>query len=209
MNAKAERVGIYGGTFNPVHHGHLLVARDAMEALALDRLLFLPNARSPLRQGEKLAPAADRLAMLRLALEGEPRCDVCELETERGGTSYTVETLRSLRGTHPNGILFFLMGADSLETFDRWVAPEEIVHLAQVVALPRPGFDAAKALAELFRRAPNLTEKVSLLPEGRHIDISATEIRQRAREGKSLRWLVPDGVAEYVKRKGLYGRSDE
>jgi len=204
MNSKAERVGVYGGTFNPIHHGHLLAAREAFEHLGLDRLLFLPNARSPLRQGEVLAPAEDRLEMLRLALAGEPGFEACDVEIRRGGTSYTVETLRVLRQDQPGVAWTFLMGADSLETFDRWVAAEEIVSLARVVALPRPGFNAVAALEALFQRAPALRGKVGLLEAGRRIDISATDIRQRAASGLSLRWLLPEAVASYIVEKSLY-----
>ncbi len=204
MDSNGTRVGFYGGTFNPVHVGHLLVAREARERLGLDTLYVLPNSRSPLRVGEALAPAESRLEMLRLALEGEEGLGVCDLEVRRGGTSYTVETLRELRRRHAGVELTFLMGADSLETFDRWVGPEEICDLARVVVLPRPGVDAHPALEALEKRASGVAGKIRVLPEGRRIDISATEVRRRAAAGQSIRWLVPEAVERYLLAHRLY-----
>jgi len=195
MNAKVKRLGVYGGTFNPVHHGHLILAREAMELLCLDRLLFVPNARSPLRMHEEPAEPGRRLELVRLAVEGEPGMKVCDLEIRRGGASYTVETLEALSAEYPGVELFFLAGADSLESLDRWVRVERIVQLARVCILPRPGYSRTRALRELARRSPQLAQEVELLQSKRRIDISATEIRERLAAGKSIRWLVPEGVA--------------
>lgn len=204
MNQKAEQLGILGGTFNPIHHGHLIAARYARETLGLDRLLMMPNVQSPLRMDEKLAAAADRLEMVRLAVADEPGLEACDLEVRREGTSFLVETLVELLSLHPDASFTFLMGGDSLETFDRWREVEKIVALANVVVLPRPGGDVAGALRALEKRAPVLRDKVQLLPEGPHIDISATEIRARLRAGKSVRYLVPDRVEDYIRSHNVF-----
>jgi nicotinate-nucleotide adenylyltransferase len=204
MNQKAEQLGIMGGTFNPIHHGHLIVARAAKEALGLDRLLLMPNARSPLRMQEALADAKDRLEMVRLAVAEEPGLEACDLEVSREGTSYLVDTLAELRSIYPASELTFLMGVDSLDTFDRWREVDRIVTLAKIVVLPRPGGKAACTLADLEKRATALQGKIQLREAGPHIDISATEIRERLRQGKSIRYLVPDAVAEYISSTHLF-----
>lgn len=196
MNAKVTRLGIYGGTFNPVHHGHLILAREAMELLELDRLLLVPNVRSPLRMGEELASPEQRLELLRLALRDEPGMEASDVEIRRGGPSYTVDTLEAMAGEFPDAERFFLAGADSLDTLDRWVRVERIVELARVVILPRPGCSRTRALAELISRRPELEGTVELLQTDRRVDISATEIRERLAAGKSIRWLVPEAVRE-------------
>lgn len=200
MNTNKEQLGIMGGTFNPIHHGHLIVARAAKEALGLGRLLLMPNARSPLRMGEALADAKDRLEMVRLAVADEPGLEACDLEVRREGTSFLVDTLAELQSMYPQADLTFLMGVDSLDTFDRWREVGRIVALAKIVVLPRPGGKAASALADLEKRTPSLQGKISLLEAGPHIDISATEIRERLQAGKSIRYLVPDAVAAYISK---------
>lgn len=199
-----EQVGVLGGTFNPIHHGHLIAAREAMAALALDRLLIMPNARSPLRRGGKLAPADDRLEMVRLAVEGEPGLEACDVETSRQGTSYLVESLRELRDRYPAADLHFLMGVDSLSSFERWREAERITKLARVCVMPRDSADGRKELAALEARCPALKGCLNLLSEGPRIDISATDIRNRIRSGRSIRYLVPDTVAAHIQERGMY-----
>ena len=204
MKEKAEQLGVFGGTFNPVHHGHLILAREAMERLKLDRLLLIPNYRSPLREGEVLAPAADRLAMLRLAVGDEPGLSVSELEVRRAGPSYTVETLEALKSMYPEAELTFLCGADSLNTLDRWVRIERILELARICVLSRPGTEADAAHAALIWRAPGVGNAVQVLSMTRMIDLSATEIRERAAAGQSIRWLVPESVRDYMHAQKLF-----
>lgn len=200
---KPERIGIYGGTFNPVHHGHLLMARDVREMLNLDRMILVPNQRSPLRVGEPLLDGAHRLAMLRLAVANEEHFEVSEYELSRGGVSYTVETLRHFADV-VGGDLHFIIGADSLMTFDRWLEVGEIVELADVLVVPRPGFNLDQAKVDLEARSPGLSERLTALPDNRHIDIASSEIRERLEAGKSVRYLVPDVVADYIANHGLY-----
>lgn len=204
MNRKAERLGVFGGTFNPVHHGHLILAREAMEALKLDRLLMVPNYQSPLRAGEVLVPAEARLEMLRAAVGGEPKMEVCDLEVKRGGPSYTVETLEALSKENPGAEVFFFCGADSLTTLDRWERIERIVTLARVYVMTRPGTEAEGAHADLLRRAPAVGSAVRLLSMTRMVDLSATEIRDRVAAGKSVRWMVPEAVDRLIGERGYY-----
>lgn len=204
MNGKAKRRGLMGGTFNPLHHGHLITARWAGELLCLDRVGLMPNTRSPLRLEERMASAELRLEMVRAAVAGEPQLEAEEVEVARGGPSYLVESLEELRRRDPDIVPVFLMGGDSLSSFDRWVRAEEIVELAEVRVLPRPGLDAEAALAALERRRPALRGALTLLPSGPRVDISATEIRDRVKAGRSIRYLVPDPVREIIEREGLY-----
>lgn len=205
MKGKAEQVGIFGGTFNPVHHGHLLLAREARECLGLDRVVLVPNRRSPLREGEVLAGAEDRLEMVRRAVRGEAGMEVSEVEVRREGASYTVETLEALRGKWPGAELVFLCGADSLTTLDRWVRVERILELARVCVMARPGTEVEAAYAALAERAPGVAAGVERLPVTRVVDLSATEIRERVAAGRSVRWMVPEAVEAYIRERGLFG----
>ena len=204
MEVKATPVGVLGGTFNPIHHGHLILARAAKEALGLDRILLVPNVRSPLRREEALAPADLRLRMLEAAVSEEAGLEACGVEVRRKGTSYTVETLEELRRIHPEAHLHFFVGADSLETLDRWVRIDDILRLATLVVLPRPGANAELLLRELDARAPEVAAGVRLLHLNCRIEISATGIRERVASGRSIRWLVPDPVREIIESRGLY-----
>jgi len=188
------RIGLLGGSFDPPHNGHLLGAGDAHEALALDRLLFIPAAVQPLKVGQATAPATARLEMVRLLVDGDARFDVDPIEMNRGGLSYTVDTVSTFAGRWPSAELFWLVGADVIKSFDQWREPRRITELATVVVLQRAG------------EAPDLTSMPGA-PRAlatRRIDISSTEIRQRVREGKSIRGFVPDAVAAYIATERLY-----
>ena len=188
------RIGLLGGSFDPPHNGHLLAAGDAHTALELDRVVFIPAAVQPLKVGYVNAAAAQRLAMVRLMAEGDPRFEVSEIEIDRGGLSYTVDTLTTLAAQMPSAELFWLIGADVPQSFAKWRDPERIVELATVVVLQRSG------------EVPDLSGlpgPPQLLPS-RRFDVSSTEIRQRVREGKSIRGFVPDAVAEYIASERLY-----
>ena len=142
MATKRERIGILGGTFNPIHFGHLLIAQDAMEQLRLDRVKFIPSAQPPHKRYEGNATAAQRLAMIRLAVRGNPRFEVDDIEIRRGGTSYTVDTLAELRRRHPSARFWFIIGADSLRELHRWREVERLVRMCAFVTVARPGFQA-------------------------------------------------------------------
>jgi nicotinate-nucleotide adenylyltransferase len=189
------RIGILGGSFDPPHVGHLLAANDAVEALALDRLLFIPAAEQPLKAGLASAPANHRLAMVRLLAGRDPRFGVDSIEIDRGGLSYTVDTLRALRDRWRESAplaLFLLIGADVAATLPKWREPEAIAALAELVMLTREG------------GAEGLPPLVSRRLRTRRVDVSSTEVRARTRAGKSIRGFVPDAVAEYIATTGLY-----
>ena len=188
------RIGLLGGSFDPPHTGHLLAASDAFEALALDRLVLVPASSQPLKAGRAIANPDQRLAMARLLVAGDPRFTVDSIEIERGGLSYTVDTLTTLAARWPSAELFWLVGADVPRSFTKWRSPERIVELATVVVLQRAG------------EAPDvgaMPGRPRCLPT-RRIDISSTEIRDRVREGKSIRGFVPDAVAAYIQAERLY-----
>ena len=187
------RLGIFGGTFDPPHVGHLVVAQDAWSALELDRVLFVPAASPPHKQGRAHTPASLRLEMLLAALAGDERFQACDVELRRPGPSYTIDTLRQLRRENPGAQLFLLLGADQARDFLSWKAPDEIAALATVVALSRDGATSAAGL----------DARVRALPVTR-VDISATEIRRRVSEARPIRYLVPSGVEAIIRRESLY-----
>jgi nicotinate-nucleotide adenylyltransferase len=182
------RIGIFGGSFDPVHHGHLILARAALEELGLERILFLPANHSPFKCDTRPATPDDRVAMLRLAVAGEENFVVNDLELHRPPPSYTIDTLHELRTRHPGDDFTLLIGADQAAKFESWKDPGEIHRLARIAVLDRGGY-AAPADWPLVRR---------------HIDISSTDLRQRVAAGRSIRYLTPDSVCDYISRTGLY-----
>jgi len=189
------RLGIFGGSFDPPHIGHLLAAVDAFEALSLDTLIFVPAAVQPLKAGLATAAAHQRLAMVRLLVGADPRFAVDSVEIDRAGLSYTVDTLETFAQRFPSAERFFLVGEDAMAAFSAWKAPQQIMRLAQVVILRRPSPATADPL-----EAPDGTIALST----RLIDVSSTEIRERVRGGKSIRGFVPESVAAFIETERLY-----
>ena len=190
------RLGVLGGTFDPPHVGHLLVAVDACERLELDRLLFIPAATQPLKAGRDAAPAADRLALVRLLAAEDARFGVDTAELDRGGLSFTVDTLRDLRRREPEARLVLCVGADAFARFAEWREPDVIAQLATVAVLTRGGAGpSAAALA---------TVPGAVAVAVRRVDVSSTEIRARAAAGRSLRGFVTEPVAAYCAAHDLY-----
>lgn len=185
-------VGVFGGSFDPVHVAHLIVAEAAADALALDEVRFVPAHVQPLKRGRHGASGEARLAMLELAIAGNPRFVADDRELRRAAPSYTVETLQALRDERPGDRLFFLLGADAARTFRSWRAPETIARLATVVVLSRPG--AAAPPDPLISHCVDVPG----------VDVSATDVRERRRAGRSIRYLVPDPVRDYIADRGLY-----
>jgi nicotinate-nucleotide adenylyltransferase len=188
------RIGLLGGSFDPPHNGHLLAAGDAFDALSLDRLIFIPAAVQPLKVGRAAATPMQRLSMVRLLVDGDERFDVSEVEIERGGLSYTVDTLADFSARWPSAELFWLVGADAVRSFGKWRDPGRIVELATVVVLHRAG-DADES-----GTIPGAPRWLST----RRIDISSTEIRERVRSGRSIRGFVPEAVADFIAAEQLY-----
>jgi nicotinate-nucleotide adenylyltransferase len=191
---RAARLGVFGGTFDPPHLGHLVAASDACQVLALDRVLWVPSAVPPHKVQTVQASARDRLAMVRAAVEGDPRFEVESLELERSGPSYTVDTLRTLGERHSGAALFFLTGADNVAELPGWHRPDEILRLARLVVITRAG-DHAHVPAAWNAEVVRITR----------VDVSATEIRRRVAAGETIRYLVPEAVRAYIERAGLYG----
>lgn len=188
--------GVFGGSFDPVHHGHLAIALAALEQIPLDRVLFVPARRSPLKDAAPAASDADRLEMLRLATADEPRFAVSAVELERPEPSYTVDTLEALAGDGP---LFLIVGADAARELPRWRSPERIREMATLLVAPR----APRAKVPLPLRSFSDDPAVIVL-DTPLMDVSARELRGRAARGRSLRYLVPDAVWRYIEERGLY-----
>jgi nicotinate-nucleotide adenylyltransferase len=202
----AVQVGILGGSFDPVHLGHLVVGETARDQLALDRVLFIPAASPPHKLGRVLASARDRLAMLRLAIRDNPGLDWSDLEIRRGGTSYTLDTLLELRRKlGPAAGLHFLIGADSALELHTWHRARELLDLARFVIIPRPGFDTEELdrLRGALGAGRVARLKRSLL-RSPHLAISSTDLRERVASGRSIRYLVPEPVRRYIERHALY-----
>jgi nicotinate-nucleotide adenylyltransferase len=181
------RVGVFGGTFDPIHVGHLAIANAALDDLGLDRVYFVPARRSPLKEDGPIANAEDRLAMLTAAIADEPRFRVSRMELDREGPSFTVDTLEALRA---EGELYLILGSDAYADFERWREPGHIRSLATVVLAARPG-------------VPNAPAGVRML-DSPLMDISSRELRARAARGKSLRYLVVEPTLRYIEEHRLY-----
>ena len=208
------RLGIFGGTFDPPHVGHLLAASDALEHLALDRLIFVPAAVQPLKTGRTTAEGADRLAMVQLTVGDDPRFDSDAVELDREGLSYTVDTLREFARRFPSAERYFLVGADVLSTFAKWRDPQTVLDLATLAVLTRraepdaelsgsPSGAGQSNSPESRPLSDALTRRSTVVPT-RRIDVSSTEIRERVRSGRSIHGFVTDAVAGYISSHGLY-----
>ena len=204
------RLGIFGGTFDPVHLGHLLLAEVCLEQCRLDQVWFVPAALPPHKQQRTLTPGSQRVEMLQLAISGQRSLDVSTLELDRGGISYTWETLSALRDAHPDTDLFFLMGADSLADLPRWREPQRICELALPVAVRRVGsaeldFNLLDSIASPQR----IAEMRQFQVEMPLIELSSTDLRERFSTGRSVRFRTPRAVEKYVETHHLYSTSDD
>ena len=189
-----NRIGLFGGSFDPVHVGHLLVAQAACEEFKLDRLFFIPAAQSPLKPERVPAPAELRLRMLRLALAGETKCEVDDQEIRRGGPSYTIDTVRAYRERHPKAALFYIIGADHVPLLPKWRSADELAALVEFLVVPRPGDPPVSAKPPF--RVQNLA--------GTPFAVSSSQIRARVHAGQSIQHLVPPAVGEVICNSGLY-----
>ena len=198
------RLGIYGGSFDPVHYGHLLLDETVREQSHLDEIWFMPAAQSPHKQGQPPTPPEARVEMLELAIAGHESFQASRLEIERGGLSYTVETLRRVAEAEPTAEQFLLMGADSLVDFPHWKSPAEICELATLLVVGRPGsgidFSPLAAFLSPARCAELESQKVQM-PQ---LDISSSVLRDRLAAGKSIRYQTPRSVEKYIESQQLY-----
>lgn len=200
------RTGLMGGTFDPVHHGHLLIAEEARQAFGLERVVFIPAGQPPHKRGEPISPAEHRYVMLNLGIAANPAFHASRMEIEREGPSYSVETIRSFldAGARPED-LFFITGADSILEILTWHRHEEAIRLCTFVAVARPGYDLGKMDQQL---PASYRERIRVL-QAPHVDISSTAIRERVRGGASIRYLVPGLVDAYIRKHGLYREKAE
>jgi nicotinate-nucleotide adenylyltransferase len=216
-----QRLGILGGTFNPIHYGHLAAAEEVRDRLKLDQVLFIPSFLPPHKQDEEIPPAVQRLEMVRLATAGNPYFTVSDIEVKREGRSYTIETIEALRSTCRSAELFFITGLDSFLEIQTWHQWERLLTLSAFIVLSRPGYrfadlakidflkDEALELAALDRgelmqaviRPGAFTIYLEMIP---HYDISSTDIRKRMREARTVKYLLPESVEHYIITNKLY-----
>ena len=191
------KIGIFGGTFDPPHVGHLIAAQDALETLTLDRVLFIPARLPPHKQNDNVTDAAVRLQMIRAATAANPSFEVSDLELNRTGPSFTVDTLRELRKQRPDDEFFLLLGVDQVTEFPTWREPDQVLALARLIMLARGGIEEAAA-GDIVQQTVPVTR----------VDVSSTLVRQRVGAGQSIRYLVPEAVERIITAERLYsGRS--
>jgi nicotinate-nucleotide adenylyltransferase len=199
------RLGIFGGTFDPIHLGHLRLAEEAREHLALDRVLFVPNRVSPFKSGRTITAPAARLEMARRAVADNPAFVVSAVEVERSdGPSYTIDTVRALRAEHgPQTEMHLLTGTDAVRDLPGWREPDALLSLVQIAAAARPGVDKSAVLASL---SPAWAARIAFIPMTA-LDISASDLRARVAAGRSITYLVPRAVETFIREHGLYAAS--
>jgi nicotinate-nucleotide adenylyltransferase len=190
------KLGIFGGTFNPPHLGHLIVAESVRDQLRMERIFFIPSSTPPNKRDGTVAPGTDRLAMTQLAIKGNDSFEVSDIELSRGGVSYSVDTLAALAERYAKAKLHLIIGADNLIEFETWKSPDRILAKAELVVVTRPGFEPDERHGLFARRAIFVK-----IPQ---IAISGTDVRRRLKMGRSIRYLVPEKVEEYILRTGLY-----
>ena len=193
------RVALYGGAFDPVHNAHLRVASYALKQVGLDRILFIPSAQSPLKKNPPRASDEERVEMLELATDGERRYRVETFEVEKGGVSYTVDTVTNFRKEYPNAELFWMVGADQFEQLDRWHKIEELAEMVTFLVFGRPGYG---------HKACEIEGLKYFTVDAPKMDESSTTIRRRCRAGESVEGMLPDAVEAFISEEGLYTEAE-
>ncbi len=188
-----------GGTFDPIHHGHLLTAEEAAVQFGLDEVVFVPTGQPWMKEAREVSPAEHRYLMTVIATASNPRFSVSRVEIDRDGPTYTVDTLRAIGEQARDAELFFVTGADAMLEILHWKDPEEVLSLAHFIAATRPGYDLTRFEAEA--RSPHPSVSAMNIPA---LAISSTDIRRRVHEGRPIRYLVPEGVKSYIEKMGLY-----
>ena len=199
------RVGVLGGSFDPPHAGHLMIASEAMSRVGLDAVLFIPAGEQWMKQGQVIAPATHRLAMGRLAAASLQGSRVSDVEVTRPGPSYTVDTMRLLRNRYDADTeIFFILGEDALADLPQWSRPQELVALCTLIAMPREGGLDRPNLDALESAVPGLTKRLIILEQAPRLDLSSSKVRQMIADGESLRGAVPNAVVKYIEAHRLY-----
>ncbi len=198
-----KRIGIMGGTFNPIHQGHLLLAEQAREYCELDEVLFIPSGNSYMKDSSEILDGEIRIFMTAAAIEDNPSFTLSTMEMEREGATYTCDTIRDLREKEPFAQYYFIMGADSLFSMESWKDPGEIFKNCILVAAARDSRDTFSLTEKATELQAKYQARIIILPE-RKIDISSSEVRSRIREGKSVRYMIPDKVLDYISSNHLY-----
>lgn len=202
-----KKVGILGGTFNPIHMAHLIIAEIALEEAGLDEVLFIPSGCSYLKDASDILPAKDRIRMTGLAIEDNSHFALSTIEIDRGGNSYTCDTLEELKRSYPDQEYYLIMGADNLFTMEEWKNPEVIFRDAKILAAVR----GSKKPAEMEEKISELKEKynadITLLHVS-HVDISSSMIREKIAKGRSVRYMLPEKVREYIMKNHFYEKKD-
>jgi nicotinate-nucleotide adenylyltransferase len=199
MPGVGRRLGVMGGTFDPIHYGHLVTAEEALVQFSLDEVVFVPTGLPWMKEERDVSPAEDRYLMTVIATASNPRFSVSRVEIDRDGPTYTIDTLRALAAANQDAELYFITGADAIfEIFD-WKDPDEVLHLAHFIAATRPGYDLRRFETRSKRKQPNVS--AMNIPA---LAISSTDVRERVREGRPIRYLLPEGVKSYIEKVGLY-----
>lgn len=201
----AKRIGIIGGSFNPLHMGHLIIAQDAAERLELSEVVFIPAAIPPHKQHIKQIDAEHRLNMLQMAVESDLRFSVSDTEIQRGGVSYTVDTIRELKAGQPTARWVLIVGSDTLVDLHNWYKIDELLDLCEVATFLRPGETDLEEIVEKVLVAEHHKQRLlENIVEAHRVEVSSTEVRMRVAEGLSIRYLVPPEVEMYIYEHGLY-----
>ncbi|MCX7710090.1 MAG: nicotinate-nucleotide adenylyltransferase [Clostridia bacterium] len=209
MQETYKRIGILGGTFDPVHYGHLITAETVREAFQLDKVLFIPSGQPPHKDNSRVLPAEHRFHILKAAAGSNPFFEVSRIEIEREGYTFTVDTLSQLRNVYnPHTKIFFIIGADVVPDLVTWRNFQKVFTLCEFIAVFRPGSNKNAFSDEIHRLETEYMAKIHTA-EVPLIDISSTEIRSRAKEGKTIKYLVPECVEEYIKTHGIYLKKTE
>ena len=196
-----ERIGILGGTFDPPHIGHLILAQHALDALSFSQVLFVPAADPPHKQHEAKTPVEHRLAMLDYAIADNPRFAISRVDVDRPGPHYSVDMVRLLQADHPHAELYFIMGGDSLRDLPKWHQPQEFIRLCKIAVMRRPHSRISRNIHR--DTLPELAKRLTIV-DAPLIDISSTAIVERCAAGQSIRYLVPDAVLAYIQDHQLY-----
>ncbi len=203
INAPPKRIGIMGGTFDPLHYGHLVAAEMARHEFALEKVIFIPTGNPPHKVGRRVTSPGDRYEMVKRAVQDNSFFEVSDLEIQRKGYSYTVDTLKELHELYPQHELYFITGADAFREIFTWREVQSVLSLSHFIGASRPGFDPHEFLEELKRDYPEFLPNMHLF-DVPALAISSTDIRSRVKEGKPIRYLLPESVRLYIEKTGLY-----